>query len=77
VDNCEKRLDRAKRLIGGLGGEKQVNICPAFFFEHHLTSVLQRWINTISELNQSYTNTTGDILLSAVRPSSLQINYQL
>lgn len=47
VDLVGKKLDRAEKLIGGLGGEKD------------------RWSEAAKSLNETYTNLTGDVLLSA------------
>eukprot|EP01029_Cantina_marsupialis_P005813 TRINITY_DN1630_c1_g1_i2.p1 TRINITY_DN1630_c1_g1~~TRINITY_DN1630_c1_g1_i2.p1 ORF type:complete len:2520 (+),score=925.36 TRINITY_DN1630_c1_g1_i2:475-7560(+) len=47
VDECAARLDRAERLIGGLGGEKT------------------RWTQFTKDLQYTYDNLVGDILLSS------------
>lgn len=47
VDLCSKKLVRAEKLIGGLGGEKT------------------RWTHVCAELKVSYTNLTGDVMLSS------------
>ncbi|KFP76630.1 Dynein heavy chain 7, axonemal, partial [Apaloderma vittatum] len=47
VDLCAKKLERAKQLIGGLGGEKS------------------RWSDAANDLQDTYDNLTGDILISA------------
>ncbi|KAI9141391.1 dynein heavy chain and region D6 of dynein motor-domain-containing protein [Paraphysoderma sedebokerense] len=47
VNSCEKQLDRAKRLLEGLGGEKS------------------RWTVVVQQLEHTYHNLVGDILLSA------------
>ncbi|KAG7500858.1 dynein heavy chain 3, axonemal [Solea senegalensis] len=44
---CSEKLDRAEKLIGGLGGEKD------------------RWTEAARQLGITYTNLTGDILLSS------------
>ncbi|KAJ3222668.1 Dynein heavy chain 3, axonemal [Clydaea vesicula] len=47
VDLVGKKLVRAEKLIGGLGGEKD------------------RWSDAARSLNATYTNLTGDVLLSS------------
>ena len=47
VEDCAAKLDRAERLMGGLGGERL------------------RWQQSVEELAKSYTNITGDVMLSA------------
>ncbi|XP_019392438.1 PREDICTED: dynein heavy chain 12, axonemal [Crocodylus porosus] len=47
VDLCAKKLERAEKLIGGLGGEKS------------------RWCNAAKDLQNTYDNLTGDVLVSA------------
>ncbi|KAM6121199.1 LOW QUALITY PROTEIN: dynein axonemal heavy chain 12 [Pterocles gutturalis] len=47
VDLCAKKLERAEKLIGGLGGEKS------------------RWNNAANDLQDTYDNLTGDVLISA------------
>uniref|UniRef100_A0A803SS52 Dynein axonemal heavy chain 7 n=1 Tax=Anolis carolinensis TaxID=28377 RepID=A0A803SS52_ANOCA len=47
VDLCAKKLERAEKLIGGLGGEKS------------------RWSNAANDLQNTYDNLTGDVLVSA------------
>ncbi|XP_010215324.1 PREDICTED: dynein heavy chain 12, axonemal [Tinamus guttatus] len=47
VDLCAKKLERAEKLIGGLGGEKS------------------RWNNAANDLQNTYDNLTGDVLISA------------
>ncbi|XP_053147136.1 dynein axonemal heavy chain 12 isoform X3 [Hemicordylus capensis] len=47
VDLCGKKLERAEKLIGGLGGEKS------------------RWSNAANDLQDTYDNLTGDVLVSA------------
>ncbi|CAG11277.1 unnamed protein product, partial [Tetraodon nigroviridis] len=47
VDLCAKKLDRAEKLIGGLGGEKT------------------RWAQAAEDLQSTYDNLTGDVLISA------------
>jgi hypothetical protein len=47
VNLCAKKLDRAQKLIGGLGGEKK------------------RWREAADQLQTSYDNSTGDILVSS------------
>uniref|UniRef100_A0A670IKF9 Dynein axonemal heavy chain 12 n=1 Tax=Podarcis muralis TaxID=64176 RepID=A0A670IKF9_PODMU len=47
VDLCAKKLERAEKLIGGLGGEKS------------------RWSNAANDLQNTYDNLTGDVLISA------------
>nr|XP_014432906.1 dynein heavy chain 12, axonemal isoform X1 [Pelodiscus sinensis] len=47
VDLCAKKLERAEKLIGGLGGEKS------------------RWCNAANDLQNTYDNLTGDVLISA------------
>ncbi|XP_034028529.1 dynein heavy chain 12, axonemal [Thalassophryne amazonica] len=47
VDMCAKKLERAEKLIGGLGGEKT------------------RWSKSAEELQNTYDNLTGDVLISA------------
>nr|XP_008166211.1 dynein axonemal heavy chain 12 isoform X1 [Chrysemys picta bellii] len=44
---CAKKLERAEKLIGGLGGEKS------------------RWCNAANDLQNTYDNLTGDVLISA------------
>ncbi|KAJ6668326.1 hypothetical protein lerEdw1_015703 [Lerista edwardsae] len=47
VDLCAKKLERAEKLIGGLGGEKS------------------RWSHAADDLQNTYDNLTGDVLVSA------------
>jgi dynein heavy chain len=47
VEDCAAKLDRAERLMGGLGGERI------------------RWQQAVKQLASSYTNVTGDVMLSA------------
>ncbi|XP_013912660.1 PREDICTED: dynein heavy chain 12, axonemal isoform X1 [Thamnophis sirtalis] len=47
VDLCAKKLERAEKLIGGLGGEKS------------------RWSHAADDLQNTYDNLTGDVLISA------------
>ncbi|XP_030623788.1 dynein heavy chain 12, axonemal [Chanos chanos] len=47
VDLCARKLERAEKLIGGLGGEKT------------------RWSAAADELQNTYDNLIGDILISA------------
>lgn len=47
VDLCAKKLERAQKLIGGLGGEQK------------------RWSEAAESLQISYTNLTGDVLISS------------
>ncbi|XP_060934159.1 dynein axonemal heavy chain 12-like [Limanda limanda] len=47
VDLCAKKLERAEKLIGGLGGEKT------------------RWSEAADNLQNTYDNLTGDVLISA------------
>jgi dynein heavy chain len=47
VVNCEQQLDRAEKLLGGLGGEKQ------------------RWTEVVYNLNRTYHDLTGDMLISS------------
>ncbi|XP_043934432.1 dynein axonemal heavy chain 12 [Protopterus annectens] len=47
VDLCAKKLERAEKLIGGLGGEKN------------------RWSKAADDLQNTYDNLTGDVLISA------------
>ncbi|EGW00688.1 Dynein heavy chain 12, axonemal [Cricetulus griseus] len=47
VELCAKKLERASKLIGGLGGEKS------------------RWSQAASDLQITYENLTGDVLVSA------------
>ncbi|XP_019944293.2 dynein axonemal heavy chain 12 [Paralichthys olivaceus] len=47
VDLCARKLERAEKLIGGLGGEKT------------------RWSKAADELQNTYDNLTGDVLISA------------
>ncbi|XP_051515044.1 dynein axonemal heavy chain 12-like [Myxocyprinus asiaticus] len=47
VDLCARKLERAEKLIGGLGGEKT------------------RWSKAADELQHTYDNLTGDVLISA------------
>ncbi|NXP46066.1 DYH7 protein, partial [Heliornis fulica] len=47
VDLCAKKLERAEKLIGSLGGEKS------------------RWNNAANDLQDTYDNLTGDVLISA------------
>nr|XP_021153643.1 dynein heavy chain 12, axonemal isoform X1 [Columba livia]XP_021153644.1 dynein heavy chain 12, axonemal isoform X1 [Columba livia]XP_021153645.1 dynein heavy chain 12, axonemal isoform X1 [Columba livia]XP_021153646.1 dynein heavy chain 12, axonemal isoform X1 [Columba livia]XP_021153647.1 dynein heavy chain 12, axonemal isoform X1 [Columba livia]XP_021153648.1 dynein heavy chain 12, axonemal isoform X1 [Columba livia] len=44
---CGKKLERAEKLIGGLGGEKS------------------RWNDAANDLQDTYDNLTGDVLISA------------
>uniref|UniRef100_A0A3Q3B332 Dynein axonemal heavy chain 12 n=1 Tax=Kryptolebias marmoratus TaxID=37003 RepID=A0A3Q3B332_KRYMA len=46
VDLCAKKLERAEKLIGGLGGEKT-------------------WSKAADDLQNTYDNLTGDVLISA------------
>ncbi|XP_068600100.1 dynein axonemal heavy chain 12 [Brachionichthys hirsutus] len=47
VDLCAKKLERAEKLISGLGGEKT------------------RWSKAAGDLQNTYDNLTGDVLISA------------
>jgi dynein heavy chain len=47
VDLCAKKLERAEKLIGGLGGEKE------------------RWSTAAVNLQNTYDNLTGDVLVSS------------
>nr|XP_020824636.1 dynein heavy chain 12, axonemal isoform X2 [Phascolarctos cinereus] len=47
VELCAKKLERASKLIGGLGGEKT------------------RWSKAADDLQNTYDNLTGDVLISA------------
>ncbi|XP_016404673.1 dynein heavy chain 12, axonemal [Sinocyclocheilus rhinocerous] len=47
VDLCARKLERAEKLIGGLGGEKS------------------RWSKAANDLQCTYDNLTGDVLISA------------
>ncbi|XP_078466584.1 dynein axonemal heavy chain 12 [Lampetra planeri] len=47
VDLCAKKLERAEKLIGGLGGEKS------------------RWSKAAEDLQNTYDNLTGDVLISS------------
>ncbi|KAM3869140.1 dynein axonemal heavy chain 12-like [Diretmus argenteus] len=47
VDGCARKLERAEKLIGGLGGEKT------------------RWSEAANDLQETYDNLTGDVLISA------------
>uniref|UniRef100_A0A673A977 Dynein axonemal heavy chain 12 n=1 Tax=Sphaeramia orbicularis TaxID=375764 RepID=A0A673A977_9TELE len=47
VDLCARKLERAEKLIGGLGGEKT------------------RWRKAADDLQNTYDNLTGDVLISA------------
>ncbi|XP_063065421.1 dynein axonemal heavy chain 12 [Engraulis encrasicolus] len=47
VDLCARKLVRAEKLIGGLGGEKS------------------RWSKAADDLQNTYDNLTGDVLISA------------
>ncbi|XP_078517697.1 dynein axonemal heavy chain 12 [Lissotriton helveticus] len=47
VDLCAKKLERAEKLLGGLGGEKS------------------RWSKAADDLQHTYDNLTGDVLISA------------
>ncbi|XP_051280505.1 dynein axonemal heavy chain 12 [Dicentrarchus labrax] len=47
VDLCARKLERAEKLIGGLGGEKT------------------RWSKAADDLQSTYDNLTGDVLISA------------
>ncbi|XP_062872057.1 dynein axonemal heavy chain 12 [Trichomycterus rosablanca] len=47
VDLCARKLERAEKLIGGLGGEKT------------------RWSKAADELQDTYDNLIGDVLISA------------
>uniref|UniRef100_G3NDR4 Dynein axonemal heavy chain 12 n=1 Tax=Gasterosteus aculeatus aculeatus TaxID=481459 RepID=G3NDR4_GASAC len=47
VDLCARKLERAEKLIGGLGGEKT------------------RWSRAADDLQNTYDNLTGDVLISA------------
>ncbi|XP_055007109.1 dynein axonemal heavy chain 7-like [Boleophthalmus pectinirostris] len=47
VDLCARKLERAEKLIGGLGGEKT------------------RWRKAADDLQSTYDNLTGDVLISA------------
>uniref|UniRef100_A0A3Q2XWV6 Dynein heavy chain coiled coil stalk domain-containing protein n=1 Tax=Hippocampus comes TaxID=109280 RepID=A0A3Q2XWV6_HIPCM len=46
-DLCQQKLERAEKLIGGLGGEKT------------------RWSKAAEDLQNTYDNLTGDVLISA------------
>ncbi|KAI9530578.1 hypothetical protein NQZ68_000068 [Dissostichus eleginoides] len=47
VESCARKLERAEKLIGGLGGEKT------------------RWSKAADDLQNTYDNLTGDVLISA------------
>ena len=47
VDLCAKKLDRAEKLIGGLGGERT------------------RWSDAATQLQMTYDNLTGDVLVAS------------
>ncbi|XP_038127258.1 dynein heavy chain 12, axonemal [Cyprinodon tularosa] len=47
VNLCARKLERAEKLIGGLGGEKT------------------RWAKAADDLQHTYDNLTGDVLISA------------
>lgn len=47
VDLCGKKLVRAEKLIGGLGGEKS------------------RWTKAAEQLQNTFDNLIGDVLISA------------
>ncbi|KAM9856226.1 dynein axonemal heavy chain 12 [Aulostomus maculatus] len=47
VDVCSRKLERAEKLIGGLGGEKA------------------RWQKAADDLQNTFDNLTGDVLISA------------
>ena len=47
MDLCAKKLERAQKLIGGLGGEKD------------------RWSLAAKNLQETYDNLTGDVLISS------------
>ncbi|XP_075883238.1 dynein axonemal heavy chain 12 isoform X2 [Nelusetta ayraudi] len=47
VEMCARKLERAEKMIGGLGGEKD------------------RWLKEAEDLQNTYDNLTGDVLISA------------
>ncbi|KAL7754356.1 hypothetical protein RI367_000337 [Sorochytrium milnesiophthora] len=47
VETCKDQLDRARKLLDGLGGERQ------------------RWTEVVQQLDTTYLNLTGDVLISA------------
>lgn len=73
VDLCAKKLDRAEKLIGGLGGEKtrsasdrqicflQLRMLACFLTRIHFF----RWAQAAEDLQSTYDNLTGDVLISA------------
>lgn len=64
VDQCSKKLDRAEKLIGGLGGEKDRWIyCNSHGNNNYL--LYYSWSHAAHELGIKYNSLTGDVLISA------------
>ena len=68
VDLCRKKLERAVKLIGGLGSEKDrwgfllgfySGDCMQLYF------FAQRWSQAAKNLQGTYDNLTGDVLISS------------
>lgn len=66
VNLCAKKLERAQKLIGGLGGEKDryrkfcvVKACTCMCMHAY------RWSASARSLQETYNNLTGDVLISS------------
>ena len=66
VDLCAKKLDRAQKLIGGLGGEKERSVVLDVSDKNtcHVI-VLLRWSQAAKSLQVQYDNLIGDVLISS------------
>lgn len=76
VEMCARKLERAEKMIGGLGGEKdRLGLCTEILFFslrfaaacHRLIIVIIffRWLKEAEDLQNTYDNLTGDVLISA------------
>lgn len=75
VDLCARKLERAEKLIGGLGGEKtRSGWCTQILYYFLQVRSLQyvtdwinlfRWSKAADDLQNTYDNLTGDVLISA------------
>lgn len=75
VDLCARKLERAEKLIGGLGGEKtrsawSTKILCCCLFTAKKGSLIEfmsvfRWSKAADDLQNTYDNLTGDVLISA------------
>ncbi len=77
---CAVKLERAEKLIGGLGGEKVSRLATATWESrsalhpqglaahgrcHRALCLQARWTDTAESLARAYVNLTGDMLVSA------------